>query len=55
MTSKKTVIDKLFDLEDDLESEIVDQEFDTVRHALVRIREGIQHVRDALQAEESIK
>jgi hypothetical protein len=33
----------------------VDQEFDTVRHALVRVREGIQHVHDALSAEESIK
>ncbi len=55
MTSSKNVIKKLFDLEDNLEQEIVDQEFDTVRHALVHIRDGIQHLRDALSAEESIR
>lgn len=55
MTSKKNVIKKLFDLEEDLEAAIVEQEHDTVRHALVHVREAIQHVHDALAAEESIE
>jgi hypothetical protein len=55
MTSKKNVIKKLFDLEEDLESEIVENDSDAVRHALVHVRDGIQHLRDALTAEESMQ
>jgi protein-arginine kinase activator protein McsA len=55
MTSKQNVTKKLFDLEEDLQAEIDTNEFDTVRHALVHVRDGIQHLRDALTAEESIR
>lgn len=55
MTSNRNVIKKLFDLEDNLQHEIDTNEFDTVRLALVHVRDGIQHLRDALSAEESIK
>ena len=55
MTSPKNVIKKLFELEDALELEILEQEHDTVRHALVHVRDGIQHLADALSAEESIR
>lgn len=53
MTERKSAIDKLFGLEDDLELEIATTEHDTVRHALVHVRDGIQHVHAALSAEEA--
>ena len=55
MTSNKNVIKKLFDLEDNLENEIVENGSDAVRAALVHVRDGIQHLRDALTAEESMQ
>jgi hypothetical protein len=52
---KKNVIKKLLDLEDDLQAEIEDNEYDTVRKALVNVRSAIAHVQDAVRSEEAQK
>jgi hypothetical protein len=53
--AKKSVIDKLFALEDELDAAIVAETDDRIKAALGNVSRGLNHLKDSIATSENVK